>query len=140
MEKQLVLRKIGIEELHQESKKWLSDLNFMADEIIFFDHLLNSYVFEPDTPLLFEDLQKYQGRLKESKKLCTKVIEDIVEHENKLGGLLEILNSTLDQAYQTKHLKNRIEIEVCLNDFRRLKKELYVYASGILRKRHRKSY
>ncbi len=139
MEKQLVLRKMGIEDLHQDSKNWISYLHFMADEIIFFDHLLNSYVFEPDTPSLFEDLQKYQGRLKESKKLCSKVIGDIIEHENKLGGLVEIFNSTLDQAYQTKHQQFRVKVEDCLNDFRRLKSDLYAYASGILKKRHRKS-
>jgi len=139
MEKQLVLRKMGMEEMHQDSKKWISHLNFMADEIIFFDHLLNSYVFEPDTPLLFEDLQKHQGRLKESKKLCSKVIGDIFDHENKLGGLLEILNSTLDQAYQTEHQQLRVKVEDCIDDFRRLKSGLYAYASGILKKRHRKS-
>ncbi|WP_297761299.1 hypothetical protein [uncultured Muriicola sp.] len=138
MEKQLVLRKMGIEDLHQDSKNWISHLHFMADEIIFFDHLLNSYVFEPDTPSLFEDLQKYQRRLKESKKLCSRVIGDILEHENKLGGLVEILNSTLDQAYQTKHQQFRVEVEDCLNDFRRLKSDLFSYASGILKKRHRK--
>ncbi|NNJ88197.1 MAG: hypothetical protein HKP53_02235 [Eudoraea sp.] len=139
MEKNLVIRKMGIEELHQESKKWISHLNFMTDEMTFFDNLLNSYVFEPDTPLLFEDLQKYQERLKESKKLSSKVIKDIIEHENELGGLLEILNSTLDKAYQTKHQQYRVDVEVCLNDFRRLKTDLYAYAAGILKKRHKKS-
>lgn len=139
MEKDLVLRKMGIEEMHQESKKWISHLNFMADEIVFFDHLLNSYVFEPDTPALFEDHQKHEGRLKEFKKLCLKVVGDVVDHENKLGGLLEILNSTLDHAYQKKHQQFRVQVEDCLNDFRKLKTDLYGYASGILKKRHRKS-
>ncbi len=138
MEKQLVLRKMGIEALHQESKKWISHLFFMADEIVFFDNLLDSYVFEPDTPILFEDLQKFQGRLMQSKERCSKIIGEIVEHENKLGGLIEILNSTLDQAYQTKHQQYRKEVEDCLDDFRRLKSNLYVYAAAILKKRHKK--
>ncbi len=139
MEKQLVHRKMGIEELHEESKKWISQLNFMADEIVFFDRLLNSYVFEPDTPALFEDLQKYEGRLEESKKLCFKVIGDVVDHENKLGGLLEILNSSLDHAYQTKHQQFKVEAEVCLSNFLRLKSDIYSYATAILKKRHKKS-
>lgn len=138
MEKQLVIKKLGIEEMYQESKEWLSHLNFMADEIVFFDNLLNSYVFEPDTPSLFEDLQKYQDRLKKSKKLCSNVIGDVVEHENKLGGLLEILHSSLDKSYQTIHQQFRGKVEDCLNDFRRLKTDLYAYASGILKKRHKK--
>jgi hypothetical protein len=139
MEKQLVIRKMGIEELHQESKKWISHLYFMADEITFFDHLLNSYVFEPDTPALFEDLQKHKDSLVESKKLCSKIMTNVVDHENKLGGLLEILNSTLDHAYQTKHQQHRVEVEACLENFRRLKSGLYAYSSGILKKRHRKN-
>ena len=139
MEKQLVLRKMGIEELHEESKKWISHLNFMADEIVFFDHLLNSYVFEPDTPALFEDFQKYEGRLQESKKLCSKIIGDVADHENKLGGLLEILNSLLDHAYQTKHQQFRVEVEDCLDNFIRLKADIYAYATAILKKRHKRS-
>ncbi|MGB5379318.1 hypothetical protein [Muriicola sp.] len=139
MEKQLVVRKMSIDELHQESKKWISHLNFMKDEIVFFDHLLNSYVFEPDTPTLFENLQKYEGQLKVSNKLCSKVIEEIIEHENKLGGLLEILNSSLDKAYQKKHSQYRVEVEECLEDFRILKTDLHAYASAILKKRHKKS-
>ncbi len=138
MEKHLVLRKMGIEELHQESKKWISHLYFMADEIIFFDHLLNSYVFEPDTPRLFEDLQEYEGRLAESKKRCSRVIKDVLDHENKLGGLLEILNSTLDQAYQTKHQQYRSEVDECLDNFIRLKTDIHAYATTILKKRHKK--
>ncbi len=139
MDKKLVLRKMGIEEMHHESKKWISHLNFMADEIVFFDHLLNSYVFEPDTPALFKDYQKFEGRLEESKKLCSKVIESVFDHENKLGGLLEILNSTLDHAYQKKHQKFRVDVEACLEDFKNLKSDLYVYATAILKKRHKKS-
>jgi hypothetical protein len=139
MVKQLVHRQMGIEELHEESKKWISHLNFMADEIVFFDHLLNSYVFEPDTPALFEDLQKYEGRLEESKRHCSKVIKDVVDHENKLGGLLEILNSSLDHAYQTKHQHFRAEAEDCLDNFIRLKEDIHAYASAILKKRHKRS-
>ncbi|MGB5645688.1 hypothetical protein [Muriicola sp.] len=139
MEKQLVVRKMSIEELHQESKKWISHLNFMKDEIVFFDHLLNSYVFEPDTPLLFEDLQKYEGKLRVSNELSSKVIEEIIEHGNKLGGLMEILNSSLDMAYQKKHSHYRLEVEECLENFRKLKTDLHSYASTILKKRHKKS-
>jgi choline kinase len=137
MEKHSAEKTGRTESLHRESRKWSSQLQFMADEIVFFEHLLNTYVFEPDTPALFESMQSYQKALKKSNEKATRVRKAISVHENKLGGLLEISNEILDAAYDHKHREHREEVEACLANFQELKVDLFTYAKQILKKRHK---
>ncbi|MBT8280149.1 MAG: hypothetical protein KJO16_01130 [Muriicola sp.] len=127
---------IGLEALHRESRTWISQLDFSADEITFFDHLLHSYVFEPDTPDLFKTLQKHQRELAVSKKKCVVLKKGLFEHENQLSGLMEISSQTLDSAYQKHHLNFKQQIEGCMMDFQKLKAEIFAYGQQILKKRH----
>jgi hypothetical protein len=137
--KKQVSQKKELPEMHLESRKWISYLQFMSDEILFIDKLLNSYVFEPDTPDLFERLQEYQQGLERTKKDIKEVQGYIIGHENDLGGLLEISDQNLDFAYSKKHEQYATEVESCLQNFQHLKADIFNYAGGILKKRKNKA-
>jgi len=107
----------------------------MQDELTFIDHLLNSYVFEPNTPNLFERLQGYKVRLKKAKAKRQEVSKMIVQHEKNLGGMLECTDSTCDKTYYQKHEINKAEVVDCMENFQILKSEIFNYAGGILKKR-----
>ena len=124
-----------LEDLHWECRHWKSVFYFMADEITFIDHLLNSYVFEPNTLDLFERLQDYMRRLKKVKSKKLKVVQKIVSHENHLGGLLECDDATFDLDFFRKHASLKAEVVDCTGDFQNLKAEIFNYASAILKKR-----
>ena len=128
-----------IEELHRSSQQWKSMLLFIEDEMIFIDRLLNSYVFEPDTPNLFERLQDYLRRLKESKSKKSLVKHNISNHENHLGGILECKDAVCDEEYYRKHDKLGTEVMEFVSEFQDLKSEIFNYAGGILRKRRPKN-
>ena len=51
------------QEFHTTTKNWISSLQFIEDELRFIENLMCSYVFEPDTPNLFERLQDYKERV-----------------------------------------------------------------------------
>jgi len=138
MKQQQSTKKDSIEVLHHETRTWLSQLHFISDEMKFIEHLLDSYVFEPDTPDLFQRLQEYERSLAKSKKGCSEVCEQIRKHENKLGGLLELDNGTLDSAYVKKHLQYEAEVVRFMLEFQELKAAIFNYAGGILKKRHNK--
>ena len=53
------------EELHWEIQQWKSHFQFLNDELLFITRLLDSYVFQPNTPNLFERLQDYKTRIKQ---------------------------------------------------------------------------
>ena len=124
-----------VEELHWDARHWKSTLLFMQDEIAFIDRLLNSYVFEPNTPNLFERLQDYLQRLKTTKKRKAEVILQISTHENDLGGMLECKDERCDLGFYNKHNALKAEVVSCMEDFQNLKAEIFNYAGGILKKR-----
>lgn len=125
----------NLEELHRSSQQWKSMMRFMEDEMIFIDRLLNSYVFEPDTPNLFERLQDYLKRIKESKSKKSRIQRYISIHENHLGGILECKDAVYDEAYYRKHDTLMTEVMEFVNEFQDLKSEIFNYAGAILKKR-----
>ncbi len=124
-----------IEILHTDFQQWKSHLYLMQDELTFIDHLLNSYIFEPNTPNLFERLQDYQTRLKKAQINRQEVCEIIAQHEKDLGGMIQCTDVTCDNTYYQKHEKTKAEAVSCLENFQNLKSEIFEYAGGVLRRR-----
>ncbi len=124
-----------VDQLHTDLKLWQSNLSFMQDELIFIDHLLNSYVFQPNTPNLFERIQDYLFRLKKAKKEQKILVAQIGTHENILGGMLECTDDNCDLSYYQKHATLKAEVMLCTQHFQQLKSEIFNYAIGVLKKR-----
>ena len=124
-----------IEELYHDVRHWKSNLLFLKDEIRFIDHLLDSYIFEPNTPGLFELMQDYQKVLKTTGSKNRQVWKHIWEHQNNLGGMLERKDKACDSGFYQKHDVLQAEVVGCVVDFRNLKGEIFNYASEILKKR-----
>ncbi|WP_273568511.1 hypothetical protein [Maribacter halichondriae] len=126
-----------VEDLHADCRNWKSKFRFLDDEFSFIERLLNSYVFEPNTPNLFERLQDYLSRLKKVKANKVRVLEKISNHENDLGGMLECTDDTCDLRFYQKHDALEAEVVFVMEDFQYLKSEIFNYAGGILKKRKR---
>ena len=107
----------------------------MEDEIRFVDHLFESYIFEPNTPGLFELIQDYQKVLKTTRNKKRQVWQHIIKHENNLGGMLERRDKACDLGFHQKHDVLKAEVVGCVVDFQNLKGEIFNYASEILKKR-----
>ncbi|HZJ18901.1 MAG TPA: hypothetical protein VFD35_00925 [Pricia sp.] len=124
-----------VEEFYYECQNWKSKLWFMQDETIFLDGLLNSYVFEPDTPNLFVRLQDYLERLQKADRKKRKIMQRIIEHEKKLVGIFDCKDYACDLSFYQKHDVLKAEVVSCVEDFQNLKGEIFNYAGGILKKR-----
>lgn len=124
-----------VEELHYESQQWKSHMHLMQDELMFIDRLLNSYIFEPNTPNLFERLRDYQSRLGKVKAYRQDVEKMIARHERDLGGMMECTDTNFDMTYYQKHEKIKAEAVNCMETFQNLKTEVFNYAGGILKQR-----
>lgn len=137
MKKENINKKIEkkVEELHWEIQQWKSSFQFMEDEIIFIMHLLDSYIFQPNTRNLFERLQDYKLRLKKVKATKKDIQGQISKHENTLGGILECNDSTDDLTYYQVHDNLKNKVDTSYNEFQKLKSEIFNYAGGILKKR-----
>lgn len=120
---------------YYDCQNWRSKLWFMEDETIFINRLLTSYVFEPDTPDLFERLQEYLNRLKKLKTTKSQVLERIISHEKNLGGMFECKDQNCDLGFERKHKTIEAQVVDCIEGFQSLKTEIFNYAGSILKKR-----
>ena len=105
------------EDLHWDAQEWKSEFQLVQDEISFIENLLNSYVFEPNTPNLFEKLQGYKERLNKTTQRMEKAENSIKKHENDLGGLLECKDADCDLSFYQGHDLLQTEVSGCLGDF-----------------------
>lgn len=121
--------------MHDELQDWKSYLEFIGDEMVFIQGLLDSYVFEPRTPNLFECLETFKQHFNSSKRDRNALQESIKKHENGLGGIFECVQDECDSNYCEKHqdLKNRITDYI--KRYIKLKKEVYHYAGSVLKQR-----
>lgn len=124
-----------VEELHWEIQQWKSHFQFLDDELTFIERLLGSYVFQPNTPNLFERLQEYKIKIQKLETTKKKVRDYISAHENTLGGMLECMDSACDLAFYRKHDKLQLKVDDCFTEFQELKSKIFNYAGGILKKR-----
>ena len=123
------------QEFHTTTKNWISSLQFIEDELRFIENLMCSYVFEPDTPNLFERLQDYKERVQNIQFRKKNMAKWLLNHENELSGLLESRQEDSDSSYAEKHRELQVEFLLFHEDFQQLKSEIFNYAGGILRKR-----
>ena len=128
---------IHIEELHRETQKLISSLHFTQDELKFIEKLLQSYVFEPNTPNLFERLQDYLRRLELAKENLAELNHLIIAYEAELSGLLQSHGTdekgeSVRRYNQLRNLHDELQ-----EKFRMLKSEIFNYAGGILKKRRK---
>ncbi|MCX2720101.1 hypothetical protein [Lentiprolixibacter aurantiacus] len=123
------------QEFHAATKNWISSLQFIEDELRFIENLMCSYVFEPDTPNLFERLQDYKERVQKIGIRMKEIAEALLDHENELSGLLESRKEGIDDGYASRHGEFQAAYLLFQQDFQWLKSEIFNYAGGILRKR-----
>ena len=124
-----------VEDFHREAQIWISSAHFTKDDLIFIEKLLHSYVFEPDTPNLFERLQDYLRRLETTKAELDETVQLLMGYESELGGLLECQTLNSLEEIEKKHLRIKLQSEEFQLKFKMLKSEIFNYAGGILRKR-----
>ncbi|MEN8787987.1 MAG: hypothetical protein ABF293_08070 [Flavobacteriaceae bacterium] len=125
-----------IEGLYSDVHKWVSEIHFVRDEIVFIKKLLNSDVFEPNTPNLFERIQEYIGLLESFEKELNAYRTKLLRYESELGTLIECGEPDLTDL-ERKHLEAVVELDAVIGKFQMLKSEIFEYSSGILRKKRR---
>ncbi|MEW7290022.1 hypothetical protein [Aquimarina sp. 2304DJ70-9] len=124
-----------LKEIHLETLDWKSSLQFIKGEIHFINQLLNAYVFEPNTPNLFERLQEYKEQITIAEKEIQNINQSIRKHESVLGGMLEFDFISYDHSYYQEHELMKITFDDFFKNFRKLKANIFNYTGNILKKK-----
>ena len=122
-----------IEQLHWHIQHWKSDLQYMEDETDFVERLLNSEIFEPNRPNLFERLNDYLKKLGIFKSRKTKLQKLISIHENLLGTVMESDDDRVVTNFYLKHDDLEMEVLSCTDDFKKLKMEIFNFVGSTLK-------
>jgi len=125
-----------VEELHDESKELLSELNFMVDELKFFNNLLQSYSFVPHAKELFEDSGILIHDLEAIKKKNDEMRKLVNNHDNELGGMMECDDDkecALTYIGQHKNVKARVQDHIVA--FKDMKRRVFAFLNAILEKK-----
>lgn len=130
-----MIRDCKIEIIHDELQDWKSYLQFIDREMAFIKGLINSYMFEPKTEKLFDQLETFKKNLTVARKNKNSLKKTIKLHENGLGGIFECSQAECDNHYYEKHQFLKSEMTEYIKTYIELKNEVYDYAGSILKQR-----
>lgn len=122
------LLEAGLDVLHDQSKEWLSELDFLKIELRFFLKLLNAKIFT------LEKDQQRQNVLKNMDRLCTTVLHELEQqiktHEKSLSVLLTATEAD-DAQYRDQHKQLHQKMHQFVNDVKSLKMLVFLFVGGL---------
>ena len=130
---------LSAEDMHNDSKEWVLELEFLNDEYLFFEDLMRSYTLQ------LIDLQDYSKNKKiieaigNSRKENDNLKELIREHENKLEILIDGVDQpNEEEAYKNGHKSLLISFKNHLKEHKELKYSLFGIIKEIKKKEKQK--
>jgi hypothetical protein len=128
---------LNADQMHKNSKEWLSELRFIKDEHLFFEDLIKSYTLDLLEPQKFVHNKEIIDKIRKSKKRNKLLIKAIKVHVNKLQIMLDDIEQPKEEeAYKKEHLNLIIDISEFEKKYRILKMELFDIIKTI--KKHQK--
>jgi hypothetical protein len=117
---------LSAEDMHNNSKEWLSELEFIKVEHLFLDDIINSFALQLIDKTYFSDSKKIIEAINSSTKENEKLIKVIRKHENDLKIMIDGINQHKDEeAYKDEHRNITVIIHKFLKEYKILKKELF---------------
>ena len=84
-----VVEWFSADRMHDMSKNWLSDLNFIKDEQVFLEELITDYTKKIIDSKNLERAQTATTALYRTKRGNQKLINDLIEHEQQLRLMVD---------------------------------------------------
>lgn len=124
-----------VDKLHNETRELLSELGFIEYEIKFLSNLLESYDFVPHLESMFEESQLLKKDLSIVNKENMKMIVNLHDHDNQLGGMLECNDNDCALDYVCEHNDLIKNINEYIGNYKNIKKRVFSYSNIILERK-----
>lgn len=138
IKKDWIGREKNVEELHSDTTNWISEIDFIADEIRFLEHLLSSNYINCLEAGLYQKIETLVLKMTDEKKVGTTVKEIIQEQEFILSHLIENNTANTNKNYFETHRKLEKEIAFYIKKYKHIKKQIFGIIEDILRKKEQK--
>ncbi|WP_435625293.1 hypothetical protein [Flagellimonas sp.] len=127
------------DEMHQESKRWLSQLAFIKDEQKFLDNIVKDYTLDVLDGDFFQQVKDSSDALLTSKKNMQLLHVKIRLHENQLIIMLDDIDQIkMESAYLETHKRLAKEMVEHMEKYEVAKLYIFKVISEIMKKRKRK--
>ena len=112
--------------MHYGSQEWLSELQFIKDEHLFFEDLIKSYTLQLISPEKFSHNTEVIDAINRSQKQNNLLIKAIITHKNDLKIMVDGIDQIKEEeAYKKVHRGFIIEVSEYLKYYRLLKTQLF---------------
>jgi translation initiation factor 2 gamma subunit (eIF-2gamma) len=117
---------LSAEDMHSNSKEWLSELEFIKDEHLFFEDLIKSFTLQLIDKKNFSDNRKVIKAINSSSKENEILIKVVSKHENNLTILVDGIDQPkAEQVYRDEHRNLTVIVHKFSKDFKQLKLKLF---------------
>ena len=117
---------LDADEMHEASKEWLSELNFIKDEHLFFEDLVTQFTSQLIAFNNFSSNKEIIDAINRSQKQNNTLIEAVKIHENELQIMVDGIDQLKEEkAYTKAHNNLIIAITDFLKEYRKLKTQLF---------------
>ena len=128
----------SVDELHNDSRLWISEINFVNDEMRFLDQLLSSNYIDFLDSGLDKKIEVLAITISHKKKLGDTLLKLIKDHEKILSDLIETNSVTSNKNYLETHKNFERKINTYLSEYKELKKEIFKIVEDVMRKKEQK--
>ncbi|MBO0323689.1 hypothetical protein J0X14_15375 [Muricauda sp. CAU 1633] len=127
------------EELHEESKKWCSELKFARDEQKFLDSMIKDYTLDILDSDMFNTVQPVVESLKKSESELIKIFKKVQLHENQLQIMVDDVDqSKMENAYLDTHSELSKELASYFDKYRDAKTKIFDIVSQVIKRKKQK--
>lgn len=131
-------REKSVEEFHDDTKNWVSEIDFITDEIRFLEHLLSTNYIDCIEAGLSKKIEILVKKMTAEKQVGKTVKEVIKEQELILSNLIKNNSASYNKNYLEKHIKLETEINYYIKKYKNIKKQIFDIIENIIRKKDQK--
>ena len=122
------------EEMHEQSKKWLSELKFIEDEQQFLNTIIQSFAIKPLNKNEFLQINSFKTGLTENQRKLKQLSTQVQKHINQLVIMMDGVNQLeMEKAYNKTHKSLLQTIDKYLLEYRTLKEKGFIKLTSILK-------
>ena len=117
---------LSADQMHEASKEWLSELEFIKDEHLFFEDLITTFTSQIIEFGKFSDTKEIIDAINRSEKKNNDLIKAVKNHENNLQVMVDHLDQLEEEkAYTAEHKSLITTITDFLEAYKSLKSQLF---------------
>jgi hypothetical protein len=138
MKKDWFGREKSVDELHHDSKIWVSEINLIKDEIRFLEHLLSDNYIDFLVAGLHKKIEDSVKQISVEKNIGTTLLDLINNQDKILSDLIKYDSAASNKNYLESHKQLEIEVTSYIGKYKELKQRIFKEVEKVMKKKDQK--